>query len=54
MGCVFFDDKAKPAAILPQCFAEMLKVKNKNEKAPPVGQNILHPAGGAFCCNELL
>ena len=23
-----------------------LKVKNKNKKAPPAGQNILHPAGG--------
>ncbi|MFR6164994.1 MAG: hypothetical protein ACLU4I_06580, partial [Subdoligranulum sp.] len=27
-----------------------LKVKNKNKKAPPAGQNILHPAGGAFGC----
>ena len=26
------------------------KVKNKNKKAPPAGQNILHPAGGAFGC----
>ena len=25
-------------------------VKNKNKKAPPAGQNILHPAGGAFGC----
>ncbi|WP_294768406.1 hypothetical protein, partial [uncultured Gemmiger sp.] len=27
-----------------------LKVKNKNKKAPPAGQNILHLAGGAFGC----
>jgi len=25
-------------------------LKNKNKKAPPAGQNILHPAGGAFGC----
>jgi hypothetical protein len=50
LSLCFFDDKAKLVVILSQCPAKMLKVKNKNKKAPPAGQNILHLAGGAFGC----